>query len=191
MKRVLALFSFVVICATVVALAPTGMSLPGITIYPTYPTPAAERPTINIPLVMRQSNWGGGSCVHANLVSLLRWQEKAGIAKYWRSTYQGGEYSGGLATKLDREGVRYAYVTDGDVKFLEWACKTRRGCGITVMGGIHMITLVHLDDKWAATLDNNRIGKIRWIPRDALIAEWQASYGWAITPVYNPAAPLP
>jgi hypothetical protein len=38
----------------------------------------SERPTVNLPLALRQSNWlgpqGDGSCTWATLVSLLRWQ---------------------------------------------------------------------------------------------------------------------
>ncbi len=43
-------------------------------------TPAAkiEYPTVNLPISLRQSNWLGnkneGSCVHATMISLLRWQ---------------------------------------------------------------------------------------------------------------------
>ncbi len=160
---------------------------------PCEPCPKAEveRPTVNIPLALRQSNWGGGSCVHACIVSLFRWQARYNTADYWRRTYIGGEGSSGLKTKLDRNGIRYAYVTNGDVKFLEWACSTRRGCAITVLGGRHMVTLVHLDSKWAAILDNNSVSKFIWVPRGSLIAEWKASMGWAVTPVYTPAAPLP
>ena len=66
-----------------------------------------------------------------------------------------------------------------------------RGRGITVMGGAHMVALVYLDDKWAALLDNNAVEKYVWVPRETLIAEWKASYGWAVTPIYTPAAPLP
>ena len=87
--------------------------------------------------------------------------------------------------------IRYAYVTNGDVKFLEWACRTRRGCGITIMGGGHMVALVYLDDKWAALLDDNAVEHYIWVPRETLIAEWKASNGWAVTPIYTPAAPLP
>jgi hypothetical protein len=59
------------------------------------------------------------------------------------------------------------------------------------MGGAHMVALVHLDDKWAAILDNNNVEKFLWVPRETLIAEWKASYGWAVAPIYTPAAPLP
>jgi hypothetical protein len=154
-----------------------------------------ERPTVNLPLALRQSNWVGnqrqGSCVHATMISLLRWQGRDKTADYWRRTYGNGEEPDDLAAKLDRANIRYAYTTNGDVWFLKWACRTRRGCGITIMGGAHMVTLVHLDSQWAAILDNNNVSKFIWVPRATLIAEWKASYGWAVTPVYTPAAPLP
>ncbi len=159
------------------------------------PVSSKERPTVNVPAALRQSNWRGpqgqGSCVHATMISLLRWQYRLNAADYWRRAYGDGEYPEDLAAKFDQEGVRYAYVTNGDVRFLEWACRTRRGCGVTVMGGAHMVALVHLDDKWAAILDNNNVERFIWVPRETLIAEWKASYGWAVTPIYTPAAPLP
>lgn len=154
-----------------------------------------EYPTVNVPVGMRQSNWLGsqreGSCVHASMISLFRWQNRLNTADYWRRTYGNGAGPEDLAAKFDREKIRYAYTTDGDVRFLEWACQTRRGCGITVMGGSHMVALVHLDAKWAAVLDNNSVSKYRWVPRETLIAEWKASHGWAVTILYTPAAPLP
>lgn len=155
----------------------------------------AERPTVNVPLVLRQSNWRGnqgeGSCVHAAMMSLLRWQGRYNTANDWGRKYGNGEWPEGLQGKFDRNGIRYAYVTNGDVGFLEWACSTRRGCGITVDGGEHMVALVHLDSKWAALLDNNNVNSFIWVPRETLIAEWKASYGWAVVPIYTPAAPLP
>ena len=153
-----------------------------------------ELPTVNVPKADRQHNWIGsqreGSCVHASMISLLRWQGRYGTASYWRQKYENGEWPDDLAAKFNKEGIRYAYVTNGDVKFLEWACNTRRGCGITVMGGAHMVCLVYFDAKWAAVLDNNNVEKFIWVPRETLIAEWKASYGWAVTPIYTPAAPL-
>ena len=158
-------------------------------------TATIERPTVNVPLALRQANWLGsyrqGSCVHATMISLFRWQGRLGMAEHWLKAYGDGEDPSGLAAKFAHEGVRYAYVTDGDVHFLEWACRTRRGCGITIKGGAHMVALVHLDTKWAALLDNNDVSKFIWVPRETLIAEWKASYGWAVSPVYTPAAPLP
>jgi hypothetical protein len=155
----------------------------------------AERPTVNIPLRLRQSNWIGngaeGSCVHATMIGLMRWQGRSDLASVWRRKYADGEWPAGLVEKFDRERIRYAYTCGGDVRFLEWAVRTRRGCGITVLGGEHMVALVHLDGKWAGLLDCNDVGKVRWVPRERLVAEWKASYGWAVTVVYSPSAPLP
>lgn len=154
-----------------------------------------ERPVVNVPLKLRQENWlgnrGEGSCVHAAFISLLRWQGRLSTADNWRRTHGNGEYPDSFYAQLDTGKIRYAETTTGDVKFLEWACQTRRGAGITVKGGAHMVSLVHLDAEWAAILDNNDVSKFKWIPRDTLLAEWKASYGWAVSPVYTPAAPLP
>lgn len=154
-----------------------------------------ERPVVNVPKTDRQSNWLGsqreGSCVYASMISLLRWQNRYGAAKTLRNRYGNGEMPTGLAANLDREGIRYAYVTNGDVKFLEWAVRTRRGAAVTVMGGRHVVCLVHLDSKVAILLDNNRIDNFIVVPREVFLAEWRASMGWATTPIYAPAAPAP
>ena len=152
--------------------------------------PAKEYPTVNVPRELRQSNWGG-SCVHATLVSLLRWQGQCETADWWRRTHGGGEVLSSISRQMDAAGVRYASTWHGDVRFLEWACETRRGAGISIRKGKHMVALVYLDDEWAAILDNKDVSQYRWIPRDELIAEWHRSKRWAITPVYSPAAPLP
>ena len=157
--------------------------------------PNDERPTVNIPKALRQSNWRGnkgeGSCVHATMISLFRWQGRYHTANAWRQRYSNGEWPANLRRKFDANNIRYAYVTNGDVNFLEWACSTRRGCGVTVQGGLHMVALVHFDDKWAGILDNNNVSMITWVPRETFIAEWKASMGWAVTMIYTPAAPLP
>jgi len=155
----------------------------------------SERPVVNIPYDLRQENWLGrkreGSCTWATTISLLRWQGRYRTADWVRKNRGDGEWPEHMAEGLDSAGIRYAYTTDGNVEFLEWACRTRRGCGITVNGGAHMVALVHLDNQWAAILDNNDIEKFIWIPRAALIAEWQASYGWATTVLYTPCPPPP
>lgn len=165
------------------------------------PAPRKEYPTVNLPLSLRQQNWlgnkGEGSCVHATMINLFRWQGRYWMAAHWRQTYGNGESAdatwdprSNLADKLTREGVRFAYTTDGDEAFLRWACGTRRGCGVTVLGGRHMVALVHYDDEWAGILDNNDISQIIWVPRETFLAEWKNSNGWAVTPVYTPAPPL-
>ena len=155
-----------------------------------------EYPTVNLPYVMRQKNklgpGGSGSCVHASMVSLLRWQGKPKFADWWWKHNGDGEWSGGLAAKFEKAGVRFAYTEGrGDVKFLEWACNTRRGCGVTCMGGRHMTALVHFDSKRAGILDNNQTERIIWINRSTFLSEWLNSGSWAVTPVYTPSPPLP
>jgi hypothetical protein len=159
------------------------------------PASAMEFPTVNLPLNMRQRNWlgdeGEGSCVHATMVMLFRWQGRDDLADLWRKTYGNGESYETLEKKLEAQGVRYAYTTKGDVEFLEWACRTRRGCGVTVDGGAHMVALVHFDANWAGVLDNNQVDVITWYRRDDFVKHWREAHGWAVTPVYDPAPPLP
>lgn len=157
---------------------------------------AAERPVVNLPNEYRKSNWlspnGYGSCVHASFVTLLKWQGRYGTAKMWGRAYSGGEWYTTFEKKLLKKNIRFAYTAKAnDVSFLEWACRTRRGACVTIRGGSHMVTLVHLDENWAAILDNNATKNFIWIPRERFIAEWKASYSWAFTPVYTPSAPAP
>jgi hypothetical protein len=165
---------------------------------PDYEYPAYERemPTVNLVPALRQANWKGsegeGSCVHATMIMLFRWQGRKDLATLWKSKYENGERYLNLASKFDNEGVRYAYTwNQNDVGFLEWACATRRGCGVTVRGGRHMVMLVYLDSERAGILDNNAIGKVQWVSRRTFLSEWYNANSWAVTPVYAPSAPLP
>lgn len=161
-----------------------------------------ELPTVNLPVSLRQENWlgnrGEGSCVHATLISLFRWQGRYWMANHWRAKYSAGEVadetwnrgSNNLRVKLEHEGIRYAYVTNGDESFLDWACSTRRGCGVTVNGGKHCVALVHFDETWACLMDNNSIDKYIWVEREIFLSEWRASRGWAFAVLYCPSPPL-
>lgn len=155
-----------------------------------------EIPIVNLPASLRQANWLGnlreGSCVHATLVSLFRWQGRTHTADWWRKHHGNGEWPEHLNRQLDAAGIRYAYTAEAnDVAFLEWSIRTCRGCGVTVLGGRHMVALVHLDDRLAGILDNNAVNKILWVPRETFLAEWANSNSWAVTPIYTPAPPLP
>jgi len=157
-------------------------------------TPQSEMPTVNVPPSLRQLNWtdrfsGEGSCTHATLVNLFRWQGRIHTANYWRSKYSGGETPTSLLQALDREGIRCS-ATEGSVEFLEQACLTRRGCGVTIMGGRHMVALVELNDFHAGLLDPNDPQNVIYVPRDQFIAEWLNSGAFAVTPIYTPVPPL-
>ena len=151
---------------------------------------AKEIPTVDLPRELREQNWGGGSCVHASTVHLLRWQGHHELADWWRASYSGGEYSERLNRRLNAAGLKYAFTVEGDTAFLEWALRTRRGAGITYWPS-HAVNLVHLDDQWAGLLDNNRVEQIIWIPRAEFLRRWRDYGGWAWTLVYNPPPPKP
>ena len=154
---------------------------------------AREIPAMNPPYEMRQKNWirnGRGSCFHASAISVMRWQGQNELADYWRRTYGGGEYAENLCAKLDREQVRFAATLNGDVGFLEWCTRTRRGAAIPYFDS-HAVTLVELNEREALLLDNNRTERYIRIPRDTFISNWRGRYGGcAITLVYAPPAPL-
>lgn len=154
------------------------------------PRAASIAPVVDLPRELRTTNWGGGSCVHASTVHLLQWQGHHELAKWWRETYSGGEYSTRLHERLHQAQLQYAYTVEGDVTFLEWALRTRRGAGITYFPN-HAVNLVHLDHERAGLLDNNRVEQIIWIERQEFLSRWRAYGGWAWTLVYNPPPPLP
>ena len=148
----------------------------------------SETPVVNLPHHARCRNYAGGSCVIASTVSLFRWQGRDDLADLFRQSYSGGQSASSLHAKLESRGVRYAFTTSGDAAFLEWACRTRRGAGVTFFAN-HFVCLVHLDAQHAILLDNNRIGQYITLPRDEFLRRWRGYGGWATTPVYSPAAP--
>lgn len=156
------------------------------TVYGPLAGPPGETLTVDLPPAERQENWGGGSCVHASMVSLFRWQGRPELAEHWRRTYGDGETVSGLRAKLDREGVPYADTTAGDVAFLEWSVRTRRGAAVVVMHGAHMVTLVDFNEREAVLLDNNDPTRLQRVPRDRFVSEWRRSSGWAVTPLFDP-----
>jgi hypothetical protein len=148
-----------------------------------------EVPVVNLPQHARCRNYAGGSCVIASTVSLFRWQGRDDLAELFRRAYGGGQSASSLHAKLEAHRVRYAYTTSGDAAFLEWACRTRRGAGVTFFAN-HFICLVHLDAERAVLLDNNRTSEYVTLPRDDFLRRWRGYGGWATTPVYSPTAPL-
>lgn len=154
-----------------------------------------DLPAVDIPTEWRRKNWspyGEGSCVHASMVMLFHWQGRHELGDWWEKNYHSGEYPERLAQRLEAAGVTFAETRNGDVKFLEWAIRTKRGAAVTVQGGRHMVLLVHLDAEQAGILDNNSPQKIQWRTREEFLREWQASgLRWGVTPVYAPPPEKP
>src|SRR5262245_57666603 len=82
----------------------------------------AEVPRVNPPQAIRQQNWIGsarqGSCVHASMITLLKWQRKYQTAAWWREHCENGETWDNLVAKLPN--VKWAgTIMNNDVSFLE------------------------------------------------------------------------
>jgi len=161
-----------------------------------YPDYEKEKPTVDLEEILRQSNWigsqgeGEGSCVWASMMMLFRWQGREDLADLIEANYENGSWPTDLATKFDINNIRYAYTSrENDVSFIEWACATRRGCGVTVKGGVHMVIVVHMDAEQVGILDNNHIEEIKWVPRQEFLNEWMNSESWAVTPLMGPPPP--
>jgi hypothetical protein len=165
--------------------------------YRALPVPDPERPVVNPHVSYRQSNWRGpkgqGSCVHASLTSMLRWQNQFELAARWRATYGGdGEYDTELRSRLDEQGIPFAYTINANLKLLDIAHATRRGallwwkpnhccmfCGwVSVNGQLH-----------AVILDNNHIQNYELVERSQFQRLWAGYGGFALTTLYDPPSP--
>lgn len=154
----------------------------------------AERPQVNVPIALRQSNWkhhARGSCAHAALITALRWQGQFELADWWRRHHGGGAGVADMHAAMDAAGVRYAQTHDeADESFLEWAVATRRGCVVATNGFTHAVFLVHIDDQYVGLIGVNFTDPVIWVDREEFLNEWRASRSWAFAVVYSPAPPL-
>jgi hypothetical protein len=147
-------------------------------------------PPMDLPREFRCANYAGGSCMHASLISVLRWQGLDSIADYWRHNYYGGAAVTDLARIGERLGLDYAFTMQGDVSFLEWASRTRRGAAIHYKPN-HACTFCGFVGDQAVVLDNNSPRRLEYIDRDQFIRSWKYYGGMALTPVYRPPPARP
>ena len=152
---------------------------------------AKARDFVDVPPEWRQRNWSDptGSCVHATTISLLRWQGLYQEAAEWKRRYGGGESAGPHTRKMKDMGLKYVVTTDSDVRLLEWALATRRGCGVTWPPG-HCVALVGKEHGQAVILDNNRVGDYRRVPWSDFLSTWRRAGGWAFA-ITNGKVPPP
>jgi hypothetical protein len=160
-----------------------------------HPSPATSPyksvPPLDLPVSLRSSNYGGGSCLHAAFQDVLRWQHQERLAAYWRSNYGGGAGIEDIAGICNRLGLQFAYTTGGDAAFLEWASRTRRGAAIYWGGGAHAITFCGFVGNEAVVVDNNSPNRVQRMSRERFLSQWRASGGRAVTAVYSPTPPRP
>lgn len=148
----------------------------------------AGQPPMDLPILLRQANYSGGSCVHAAMISCLRWQGLSEWADWWRQEYAGGESLKGLVAKSEHNGLRYAYTGTGQAEFLDWASRTRRGAVIFYWPN-HAVNFCGYENGQAVLLDNNRTAQYVRIPREQFLKAWKGYGGVALTPVYSPVPP--
>lgn len=154
------------------------------------------RPAVDLPEELRKKNWGGGSCVHATTISLLRWiADGSGDPNlYWLAEnwpYSGGEYSSRHRERIEQANLRYVMTVDGDVELVKWALATRRGCGVAYNG--HCIYAAGYDPNTSEVIlcDNNHTSEYISKNFDSWCREWQNGGGWAFAFVYDPPTPTP
>lgn len=144
-----------------------------------------SQPVIDLPIDYYYRN-PDGSCVHCAWCTLLEQNNMHDMAAWWRQRYHGGESASGLRSKANAAGIVYADTVRGEVAFVEWACRTGRGCLVNDMPG-HVRTLMGLDNTHAYIKDNNgSASRVIVYPRDQWLRMWR---GWAATPVYSPTPP--
>lgn len=145
---------------------------------------------LEVPPEIRERNWGGGSCVHASTVVLLRYHGQTELAEWWRANYSGGENDSRLVKRLEAAGLKYAY-TNGDEEFLHWCNRTGRVAGIFYKPN-HAINFVGEDEQYVYLLDNNdvdrleRTGSYETVPRAEFYRRWHGYGGFAWTVAYLP-----
>lgn len=168
--------------------------------YRALPAPAAEMPVVNPPLALRQQNRLGGpkgdegSCVHASLRSMMRWQNQFAKSEEMWTSYSGGEYSSRLRSRLDEKGIKYAFTEAGNLALLDFAHDTRRGA-LLWWKPSHCCTFcgwVELNGKtYAVILDNNKVGQYELTERSQFHRLWAGYGGFALTTLGDPPAPPP
>lgn len=208
MKR----FAALILCLLAVGCGPTGgggyspqpdSRGEAVTDSPYYQGKKANAP---IPAEMHKRNEGsaidgGGMCVTATLVTNGRYQGVGPqVEKLWIATKQvpGGSYP----QKLDQmirstvPELKFAQYEGTDPTPLKRWSAAGYPVGVTYGTGAlygyqpiaHMVSLSHLDDRWAAIIDNNNPGKWSWMPAQEFARRWTMTggQGWAVLLQYAP-----
>lgn len=156
-------------------------------------TATRHHPAMDLPKSERQHNWseGGGCCVVASTMNLLRWQNRPDLAARLKK-HGGGQCCSGWNKILDSEGIKHTFTyKKNDVAFLEKAIAERRGCGVGIFPSsrthdpLHMVCLVDLTATKACILGDN-FCQYYWVDRDEFLANWKSANSWAISTSYPP-----
>jgi hypothetical protein len=143
-----------------------------------------------IPPEFRYSNWGGGSCVHASICTVLELQGRHDWAAWWRQKYRGGEHADGLARKMEAAGFDWAMTRSRTQAGMDWVRKTcvlGLYCAVNIPNG-HMVTCNGFDDQFVYTIDNNNVRQQQKRTHAQFLRSWT---GWAATVVFEGTPPSP
>lgn len=132
---------------------------------------------------IRQRNYGP-SCGWATTINLLRAQSLYGQANWIRSHCSGPSNSTLINRALREIGVPFMCTADGDERLLEWAIRTRRGCGLG-WPAYHCTMLVGRENDRAIILDDNDVSHYSSLPWQEFLHRWrnnrpQGGWAWAI-----------
>lgn len=163
---------------------------------------------IDLPLSDHRKNEAGtdgaGLCVWASIDMLAKWGGVDELQDLFArmKRQKGGGWPERVARVLDELAPSLPYVQyeGSNPAILDAAMRTGRPAGITYGYGkfynnqtiAHMVVLAHLDDEFAAVIDNNNPGKWTWMSRAELLKRWvhPSGQGWAVV-LLAPPPPLP
>lgn len=144
-----------------------------------------------------------GLCVFATLDMDARWHNVRELIGIIHKIKVGG----GWPEKVDEvikefaPNLKIVQYEGADPSILDKAIQDGRPAGVTYGYGeryqmetiAHMVLLVHLDDKWAAILDNNYPGTYEWMSRAEFLRRWvhPKGKGWAYVMLAPPPPPIP
>lgn len=136
---------------------------------------------VYVPYEYRQENFRA-SCVYASVSNCMKSVHLWDKAEEFWNLYKGdpnGENPYGLKQKLDRFGVKYKQITNGNEQFLIDALKSGRLVAVS-WGGRHMVNLAGKIDGNAYIIDNQSTGKYKIQPWSKFLNSWRRCGGWAV-----------
>lgn len=166
--------------------------------------------TCDLPASEKKHNVGGrdgaGLCVFTSIEYCARWANEERLFDLQEKMRH--ERGGGWPAKVDDvlarygAGVEYLQYEGNDPAVLRAAIASGLMCGVTYNGHdphynqsiAHMVSLCHLDDRWACITDNNFPGdnQFVWMSPGEFYRRWKGggSSGWAVV-LLNPPPPPP
>ncbi len=162
--------------------------------------PAGDRPPAVLPLpaplplpidvihpvrnYMSGPRWHqNGSCLHAAVQDLLRWQGLDATADYWRAHFGGPADLEDVMRIADSLGLKHAETDAGDEQFLAYCTAHRLGAAIyweVDRPGDHAIVFCGFDRDEAVLLGTNRPETTR-MPKSEFLRCWRDCGGGAFT----------